>query len=64
MLKLEVIWKDSNLIECQIQARKGSFAAAADVYFTAKLLSEFADTVAGFPILRRFPKQLGQCVYR
>ena len=49
MLKLTVVWQDVDLIECEVEARSGTFAASERLYFTAATLRELATAFAGFP---------------
>ena len=50
-LRLEVIWKDSDMIELHISANNGSFSGKTEVYDTKESLLPFSDTLIGFPKL-------------
>ena len=48
-LKLEIIWKDSDIIELRVSANNGSFSGGTEVYDTKKSLLPFSKSLIGFP---------------
>lgn len=49
MFKLKVVWKDTDLIECLVEAKSATFAGGARLYFTEDTLRQFARDISGFP---------------
>jgi hypothetical protein len=48
-LKLKVIWTDDDMLELQVTAFNGHFLGTTEVYDTDERLSQFADSLIGFP---------------
>jgi hypothetical protein len=48
-LKLEIIWKDDDMVELRAFASNGRYCGTTEVYTTAQELIELATRVEGFP---------------
>jgi hypothetical protein len=48
-LRLEVIWKDEDMFELNIQANNGRYSGTTEVYDVSDSLIDFANELSGFP---------------
>lgn len=48
-LKLEVVWKDADMFELQVNCSNGYFSGVTEVYDTQIPLLEFAKSLKGYP---------------
>lgn len=48
-LELQVIWKDSDMIELRVKATNGRFSGTTEVYDTTESLNDWVQLLAQFP---------------
>lgn len=48
-MRLEVIWKDDDMLELKVSANNGRYSGITEVYDQKELLEDFANSLTGFP---------------
>lgn len=48
-LRLEIIWKDDDMVELQAFASNGRYSGTTEIYTTSEHLLELANSIQGFP---------------
>jgi hypothetical protein len=48
-LELQIVWKDDHMFELKVTASNGRYFGTTNVYDTTESLSNFAQTLIGFP---------------
>ncbi|MDO1451860.1 hypothetical protein Q0590_36665 [Rhodocytophaga aerolata] len=48
-LRLEVIWKDEDMLELKVSVNNGRYSGITEVYDQKELLADFANRLLGFP---------------